>query len=351
MHIRKNAANLTADERAAVLSALYGIKHTQASGAPAGVSIYDRFVATHAAVMEIRTASWPTTVNMGHWNIGFLPWHREFLRRFELELRNIVPEATLPYWHWTDHDAAVTEVFTPEFMGELTTGEISDGVFRLQVPSSERPPWWPSSAEGWPVRITRSGNEEALRRLNSGSSWPSAEAEVRALVEFTERFPDFHTAWVVWMGIEAGLGSQGFPQLTHNSGHNFIGGNMSDPMFSPNDPMFWLHHANVDRLWHVWQTNMLTQHGGSHNDHYPPPSEANPWNGSPVPPGHRRNDEMWPWVDDPSAYIVESFDGLPHQAHLHASLLPVGGPRVTPSGVLDITTLDYAYEPPEGPSP
>jgi hypothetical protein len=24
--------------------------------------------------------------------------------------------------------------------------------------------------------------------------------------------------------------------------------------FSPNDPLFWLHHANVDRLWAIWQT-------------------------------------------------------------------------------------------------
>jgi tyrosinase len=34
--------------------------------------------------------------------------------------------------------------------------------------------------------------------------------------------------------------------------HNMIGGNMVD-LTSPNDPLFWLHHANVDRLWAVWQ--------------------------------------------------------------------------------------------------
>jgi tyrosinase len=35
----------------------------------------------------------------------------------------------------------------------------------------------------------------------------------------------------------------------HNTVHMFVGGNtMPNPAISPNDPMFWLHHANVDRL-------------------------------------------------------------------------------------------------------
>jgi tyrosinase len=37
----------------------------------------------------------------------------------------------------------------------------------------------------------------------------------------------------------------------HDPVHNIIGGAMAT-MQSPNDPIFWLHHANIDRLWVAW---------------------------------------------------------------------------------------------------
>lgn len=42
-----------------------------------------------------------------------------------------------------------------------------------------------------------------------------------------------------------------FENAPHNPIHNLIGNAMAD-MISPNDPIFWLHHANVDRLWTAW---------------------------------------------------------------------------------------------------
>ncbi|MFM8251366.1 MAG: tyrosinase family protein [Planctomycetota bacterium] len=38
----------------------------------------------------------------------------------------------------------------------------------------------------------------------------------------------------------------------HNDVHNWIGGDMRTGA-SPNDPVFFLHHANIDRMWHAWQ--------------------------------------------------------------------------------------------------
>lgn len=46
--------------------------------------------------------------------------------------------------------------------------------------------------------------------------------------------------------------SQGY----HGGGHLAIGGSlgeMGDMYSSPGDPIFWLHHTNVDRLWDKWQ--------------------------------------------------------------------------------------------------
>ena len=38
----------------------------------------------------------------------------------------------------------------------------------------------------------------------------------------------------------------------HAAPHSFIGGPMLD-MLSPSDPLFFVHHANVDRIWALWQ--------------------------------------------------------------------------------------------------
>jgi tyrosinase len=39
----------------------------------------------------------------------------------------------------------------------------------------------------------------------------------------------------------------------HGQVHVNIGGDMQSTLTSPNDPVFYLHHANVDRLWWKWQ--------------------------------------------------------------------------------------------------
>jgi hypothetical protein len=44
-----------------------------------------------------------------------------------------------------------------------------------------------------------------------------------------------------------------FEMKTHAWIHRGIGGHMGNLHHSPNDPAFWLHHANVDRIWARWQ--------------------------------------------------------------------------------------------------
>ncbi len=44
----------------------------------------------------------------------------------------------------------------------------------------------------------------------------------------------------------------------HNLIHSSIGGDMGNPMLSPNDPIFYLHHRNVDRHWAKWQKSNPT---------------------------------------------------------------------------------------------
>jgi tyrosinase len=56
------------------------------------------------------------------------------------------------------------------------------------------------------------------------------------------------------------MGSTDFATFTsslegvHNGVHVWVGGTMSVIPTAPSDPVFWMHHANIDRLWAQWQT-------------------------------------------------------------------------------------------------
>lgn len=52
--------------------------------------------------------------------------------------------------------------------------------------------------------------------------------------------------------------SQGFLGL-HAAGHFSIGGDAGDLFSSPVDPVFWMHHAMLDRVWFIWQALHLNQ--------------------------------------------------------------------------------------------
>lgn len=38
----------------------------------------------------------------------------------------------------------------------------------------------------------------------------------------------------------------------HSAGHGTIGGDLGDMFTSPAEPLFFQHHANLDRIWAKW---------------------------------------------------------------------------------------------------
>lgn len=150
-----------------------------------------------------------------HGNWFFLPWHRAYLYYFEQICRQASgsPDFMLPYWDWTTSP---------------------------RLPAS----FW---GEDNPLMNTT--------RQNTPNSEARAENVGQNVINSILAIKDFYT-------FGSGFATEQRPPQPRRTGqlegtpHNyihgsFIRGNMGSFM-SPLDPIFWLHHANIDRLWGRW---------------------------------------------------------------------------------------------------
>jgi len=338
MGIRKNAADISENEIEDFLNAIIVLKATKNAQ---GFSIYDQFVALHGAVMGVLT---PTAagnpVNFAHGNIGFLPWHRQYLLAFEQALSDALSKpVSIPYWNWSDSIGTANKLFIPEFLSTLRWGtpqDVSDGMLQFNMPSSERPSWWPAGLPGFRVaRLLQEDSGSALERGSTEQRWPPEENWLNILTNVNQSINGRHPLWVFWLILEQGV--EQLPQ-THNAGHRFIGGHMGG-IFSPNDPVFWLHHANVDRLWAEWQQKRIDQNlSANAGQTWPEASETSPFDGRVAPQGHKLGDAMWPWVDNPDQYISTTV------SQAVQNRLPVFTNTVRVEDMLSSDGIDVSYQ-------
>ncbi len=142
----------------------------------------------------------------------FLPWHRLMLSQFEQTIREVLrdDDFSLPYWN-------------------PVTGNPDD----LVLPAVFRDPG---------------------TTLYNGTRWPWVNGGER-----------IDTLWMGWLSldclnekfyIDSPTGSLGFnPRLDQNPHfftHIALGGDMADFATVGADPLFYLHHCNLDRLWESW---------------------------------------------------------------------------------------------------
>jgi tyrosinase len=176
-------------------------------------------------------------------NERFLPWHRVFL--YELERRlNSTSEGNskirIPYWDWT---------VDREIPGWL---EDFKPVIK-KVPVFPPPPNDPIP-EIKTISVERTPGELINPQTGRPFELPTT-AQVDRLGDITN-FRQF-TAYLE--------GIHGLPHL-------WVGGTMAEYV-SPADPIFWLHHSNIDRLWVLWprsQSELPNLQGSS--------AEMTPWN-------------------------------------------------------------------------
>lgn len=262
------------------------------AGASQQYSRWDEYVAIHQMIQEASTPDGSKGVNFGHGGIGcysFLSWHRYFLYQFEKELQRKVPGVMLPYWDWTDP----TSIMTDAFLGPNGTinNEVRSGYFASNAPGTPgnptpRPAWWPASLTGWnlPSFIGFSIWSGPLkRRIQSMSVLPTTAHVRESLAKTT-----YH-AFQLLLENGTGLPST-LAHGMHNRMHTWFGSaiqaQMSRPEVSPFDPIFYLHHCNIDRLWAMWQMD-------GHDNEYPATGGE---------PYHNRNDLMYPWTGGAAGY-------------------------------------------------
>ena len=301
---RKNAQTMPPAEFTNFLRACVLLKNRLVQGQT--FSVYDQFVAIHGCIMGVRTPGSTRFENLGHQNIGFLPWHREYLRHFERALQAEVPGVAIPYWPWPlvpepselFSNSRVHRIFFSSSVQQPIGGLFADG-----GPASP-PPWWPAGFR-WRVHpALQVGGAPVLRRGSPDNVWPPTQATITALENSNQTPSGINPYWIFWRNLEAG-------PRAHNQGHNIVGGYMMHPVFSPYDPLFWLHHAFIDSVWARSQSNRRSAAPGStFRSHYPAQADVSPFNGQLPPNGHRIGDLMWPWVGSTPGYAVNAPAGV-----------------------------------------
>jgi tyrosinase len=228
MGSRKNQNSLSTDEKRAFVNAVIELKRR---------GTYDDFVRTHNTFI---LSDQDNGVRTGHRSPSFGPWHRQFLLEFERALQSIDPAVNLPYWDWTTDRTPTSSLWAPDFLGG--NGRSSD----QQVTTGP----FAHSTGNWSLTVQVDNRPYLRRSLGTGGRPLPTAVEVRQVLAVT---PYDAAPWN--SGSRTGFRNQleGFtgPNL-HNRVHVWVGGHMATGV-SPNDPVFWLHHCNIDKLWADWQ--------------------------------------------------------------------------------------------------
>ncbi|CAB3405794.1 unnamed protein product [Caenorhabditis bovis] len=221
--IRKEIRMLTPRELRNLAIAMNGLKNRNIDN----ITAWDLHTLVH----------YPDSAPGAHWGPAFLPWHREFLRQFEIALQTEVPTVTLPYWDSTLDQGLPEEsdsvLWTAELLGN-GNGYVKTGPFA-----------------NWDTNVLM----------------PMSQVPVKKLYRFTGGRPQDRLMtprdanWIITR--------KNFSQLTfchdktfetmHGLSHVWVGGFMYVIRVSPNDPAFYMHHAFIDNLWEQFRQNSQTR--------------------------------------------------------------------------------------------
>lgn len=184
-----------------------------------------------------------------HGSWYFLPWHRGYLLAFEQTVRVAVHELggpadwALPYWNY----------FKPD---------------QSALPPAFASPDWPDGVGDNPLHLRHRYGPNG----DGNVFVPLDQVDLKAMgdPEFTGVSDGGSPGYG---GIDTGFshgGNQhgGIETQPHDWVHGLVGGYQNDDPRRPGamsvpdsaalDPIFWLHHANIDRLWASWNKTVAS---------------------------------------------------------------------------------------------
>ena len=223
--VRKNARDLTNKEKKKLVKAILELKTD---------GKYDKYVTRHANAPFSKIHQCP----------AFLPWHRQFILEFEKDLQKAAgdPKLGLPYWNSLE-DGADSPIWGPDLLGGDGDSE-DDNIVKTG----------PFRKGEWTI-VNRAGAKDgALKRQFGRRSLPTQAVydDVMAATPY-DKAP--------WNSDRRGNSSSAFRfklEGLHNSGHMWVGHSMG-VMTSPNDPVFFMHHCFIDKIWADWQAKYPDQ--------------------------------------------------------------------------------------------
>ncbi|KAF3930659.1 Tyrosinase [Dactylella cylindrospora] len=273
--LRKEWGTLSTREKKDYIRAVLCLQSKPAKSgslAPGAQSRFDDFVATHINQTFVIHATG-----------NFLSWHRYYTWVYEKALREECGyKGYQPYINWGkySHDLEHAPLFDgsdtsiggngeyiprasgpvfpdpvnptiilPEGKGSgcVTTGpfknmtvNLGPGIFGAQYPEIPFNPQF--DGLGYNPRCLRRDIGFQAARMSS-NDWNSTYL----INNFNEigAFQDFMQGTFLRGGLELGV---------HTAGHFWVGGDPGgDFSASPGDPYFYLHHAQIDRTWWIWQ--------------------------------------------------------------------------------------------------
>lgn len=301
VRIRKNADALTTGERDRFLSA-FAILNNQGRG---------RF-------RDFRDMHRDDTSLEAHGRAGFLPWHRAYLLDLERELQLIDPSVTLPYWKF---DEPAPNLFTRAFIG------VPNRLGRIRFVPGNPLEFW--ATDGVVAGIER----RPLFDTDTSPAFVMSEEATLLLGGPQNLYAEFRDM-------------EGDP---HGFAHTSFGGSISQIDTAAKDPLFFLLHVNVDRLWAKWQW-LNRRFDTADTATYPFLGSAGGPGATRV--GHNLLDTMWPWnqvtgsgspSDRPKTAPGGNFP--PSPAGNAPDLTPTVGDMIDYQGVFDVgNRLGFDYD-------
>jgi len=296
VRIRKDAEALSPDERSRFLHALDELNSD-------GTGPYQSFCDAHM----------DGTLGESHGHDGFLPWHRAYLLDLERLLQQIDPSVTLPYWRF---NKPAPTVFSPDFLGK---SDRQNPVLQL--------------ASNNPLKSFALRDQPFITRVPKfdASAEPGGTTDRPLLPEQTiEQDLRGYKAWR--LDLESN---------PHGAAHVSFLGPINSPPTAPRDPLFFLLHTNVDRLWARWQWR---------NRRFDPTKVASfpNQNSGDAQIGRNIPDTLWPWnrdTNDPRPPTV------PRAPFTPSGLVSAPGPQPTVGSTIDYqgrfdpaTSLGFDYD-------